>query len=156
MVYYKTMESLNKVLTVVLGLIVVVVLLAVITSRLKIGQSGIFSFKPVAKITPVPTGREGLISPTKAPRRGFFSFLNNPKPTKNPTSQLSPAPTKTNEKIVFFNKDTTPTSSPGSARPQASSQVVGVKSIPKTGPELFFPLAASSFVLGMYLKRKTK
>lgn len=147
------MESLNKVLTVVLGLIVVMILLAVLTSRLKINRSNLFSFNTATTITPVPTGRANIITPTKAPRKGFFSFLNRPTPTKNPEGVVSPTPTDTNDGVVFFNKGAALTVTPNKTQ-APKSQAGNVQRIPKTGPELFLPFTLAALSAGMYLRKQ--
>ena len=130
MVYYKPMDSLNKVLTVVLGLVVVMVLFAVITSKLRLNRSGPFSFNRVGQITPVPTGSV-TSSPTITPKKSLFSFFNKPQPTPTPVEQRK-NPTTLSSQV----------------------QTTKAQTIPKTGPELFFPLVASTLAMGIYLRKK--
>ena len=78
------MESFNKVLYFILGLVVVLVFVIVFTGRLNLGKT----FKPLATTTtPTPT-------PKGQPQKGFLSFLGQKQePTPTPTMAVQPTVT---------------------------------------------------------------
>src|SRR3990167_7175824 len=136
------MENFNKVLSFVLGLVVVIVFVIVLSGRINL-RSDIFT----GKKTPTPTAKLATPSPSPTPKEdknGFFSrlFSRKPKITPTPTIVTQPTPTA----IVI-----TETGSQHSQKGGAQ----GVKEIPATGaPSILLPLFGSSALLGIYLRKR--
>lgn len=155
------MGDFNKVVSFVLGLIVVVVFLAVVTGRLNLRQRILSAnSKKVVAVTPTPT-------PAKQPaKRGFFSFLIRPTKTPTPTQhKINPAsntqPTvitnyKTGQPVIITTP--TPTAVPVVfISPAQTKNNNEVASIPSTGaPTLFLPFALSSLTAGFFLRKVKK
>lgn len=122
------MDSFNKVISFVLGLVVILVFLAVITGRLNLKS------KP-----PSTTTSKSILTPTPVQKNngGFFGFFKSTtSPTPTPTQKPSSITTNTNENNVY-----SPTP----------------KSIPATGlPTLFIPLLLSGLVGGNFLRKSGK
>src|SRR3989344_2648264 len=78
------MESFNKVLYFILGLVVVLVFIIVFTGRLNLGKT----FRPLAGTTPTPT-------PKVTDQKGFLSFFGAGKATPTPTPKAGATPTPT-------------------------------------------------------------
>lgn len=139
------MESFNRVLYFILGLVVVLVFIIVFTGRLNLGKT----FRPLAgNTTPTPT-------PQVQERKGFFSFLGG-RPTATPTpaarATVTPAPGQAMSGT---------TGQPSQPTTQTTSQmstkggVTNVQTIPATGSPiqiLIFSIPALS--AGFYLRRK--
>lgn len=128
-------ESFNKILSFILGIIVVIILLAVISSRLRLGEK--ITFLPLGdknkKTTPAPT-----VKPK--PTITFFETIKKNTAPKTKGGITPPASTPTPTKKVVFTQPT-----------QTAS---GVKEIPNTGPEMALPLAGISLIFGIYLRTK--
>lgn len=87
------MDSFNKVLSFVLGLIVIVVIFAVISSKLKLGDRlGILTLR-----NPTPTV---TLSPTTVPTPTltFFDTVNN-EVSKGGVKQVTPMPVSSTSKV---------------------------------------------------------
>ncbi len=111
------MDNFNKVISFVLGLIVVVVFLAIVTRRIDLkNKISIFNFGAKLSVTPTPQtqGTKTEIVPTGQAGSNRY--------------QVTP---------------------PTAMKQQA-------KSIPSTGPELLFPLALSSLLGGLFLKKRVE
>lgn len=143
------MENFNKVLSFVLGLVVVVVFVIVLSGRLNI-RSDIFTVK---KISPTPTVKI-TVTPTPAPKeeKSFFSrlFSRKPKTTPSPTMGVTkPSPTP----IFITEKGTQPRYDGGQTTQKGGASKVS--EIPSTGPmSLLLPLFGSSALLGIYLRKR--
>lgn len=134
-------ESFNKVLSFILGIIVVIILIAVISSRLRLGEK--ITLLPLADKNKksAPTSS---IKPTIKPKSKITFFDTTKKNLANATKggikTTTPTPTTPVKKIVF----TTPTQTK-----------VDIKEIPNTGPEMLLPIAGLSLLTGLYLRRKS-
>ncbi|MFA6533300.1 MAG: hypothetical protein WCT22_04885 [Patescibacteria group bacterium] len=122
------MDSFNKVISFVLGLVVVLVFFAVVTGKINL--------KSKTSSTP---NLNTVISPTPVKKNtgGFFSFLKPVSPTPTPTSTQKPLSSVTinnNENNTY--KNTSP------------------KSIPSTGlPTVFIPILFSGLAGGNFLRK---
>ncbi len=126
------MDSFNKVISFVLGLVVVLVFLAVITGKLNLKSKS----APTSNITPTPTQKSN---------GGFFGFFN--KPTLTPTPTQKPYSIST----VNVNDDNVYNQYGPTLKPSYP------KSIPSTGlPTLFFPILFSGLVGGSFLRKTGK
>ena len=125
------MDSFNKVISFVLGLVVVFVFLAVITGKLNLkGKS-----TSTSAITPTPTQKSNS---------GLFGFFNKSTPTPTPTQKPSSVTINTNESTIYKQYN------------QTSSSTTP-KSIPATGlPTLFILLLLSGLVGGNFLRKTRK
>lgn len=110
------MDNVNKVISFILGLVVVVIFIAILSGRIKIGG------------TTIP-----------------FLSHSNPTPTPTPSIKITPTPKIT---VIY------PTAIVSNTNSNSDSYQGGVTSIPSTGPELLFPIAASLFAGGMFLRKK--
>jgi LPXTG-motif cell wall-anchored protein len=154
------MEGLNKIISLILGLVVVVILFAIITGRinlkgkniLKLGSQTVTT-TPAVSVTPKPTQTKN--------NGGFFGLFK--KPTQTPT--VTPVPTgkmvtinTTKESDGTYHSYVAPTQSKGvtiTFTPN-NSQMKNVSTIPSTGSEslLLLPFMGSSLLAGIYLKKK--
>lgn len=132
------MESFNKVLYFILGLVVVIVFVIVFTGRLNLGKT----FRPLATISPTPTPKE---------QKGIFSFFGSKNPTNTPTPTLKPQGTMQEDKTVSsYQTQQQPSGSTGRGGPLSN-----VQSIPATGaPTQILLLAISALAAGFSLRRK--
>jgi hypothetical protein len=123
------MEQFNKVISFVLGLVVVVIFLAVATGKINLkGKLPTFSGASSSKsITPTPTKKASSTM------------------TLNQTTQTSQG-TQTKGGIPVTNSTTY----------RSYNSVGSVSNIPSTGPELLLPLAVSTFLGGSFLRRSGK
>lgn len=130
------MESFNKVLYFILGLVVVLVFIIVFTGRLNLSKN----FKPLANTSPTPT-------PKVTTKKGFFSFFGiDSKTTPTPTPKSKPAATPTPVQTV-----------PGQTYPQPQPTAVAKQpqSIPATGsPVEILYLAIPTLSAGFYLRKR--
>lgn len=142
------MENFNKVLSFILGLVVVIVFVIVLSNRLNLSDKFLPLKNNKAKITATPT-------PTQK-QPGLFSRL-----FKRTTPTPTPTPSKKPTKITYNNYQTgqpvqatpIPTLLP---QPTTKGGVGTVKTIPSTGsPGILLPLFSSSALLGFYLRRRT-
>ena len=123
------MDSFNKVISFVLGLVVILVFLAVITGRLNLKS------KSTSTLTLTPTPVQ-----TQKNNKGFFGFFNKnivstPTPTQKPSSTVK-VETGVSENNIYS---------------------VTPKSIPATGlPTLFIPLLLSGLAGGSFLRKSGK
>lgn len=127
------MDSFNKVVSFVLGLVVVLVFLSVVTGKLNLkGKSASTSV-----ITPTPVQKSN---------DGLFGFFNKPTPTSTPIPTQKPLPISAinvGGNNVYNQYGPTSPSYP--------------KSIPSTGlPTLFIPTLLSGLVGGSFLRRSGK
>ena len=142
--------QINRLISLILGIIVVILLLTWIRSRLQPANKTTASVAVTVTPTAIPTGAQ----------KGwdFFSIFKKATPTPTPAttvteeepntvSYVSPTPTQ-NTPINYYKKQTvTPT----------PASVVGVKSIPQTGaPTLLLPLAFGAMFGGAALKKTKK
>jgi len=127
------MENFNKVLSFVLGLVVVVVFVIVLSGRLNL-RSDIFTGK---RLRLQPSKLQPHHRPRRKKKKVFSSrlFSRKPKATPTPTtSVLRPSPTP----IVITEK----------------GGVQGVSEIPAAGPPTaLLSLLGASTLLGFYLRR---
>ncbi len=121
------MEQFNKVISFVLGLVVVVIFLAVATGKINLkGKALPFSkgaTPTTSAITPTPSSKKTTLS------------LNQVQPVKKNETASSTTP-KGSYEYHSYGVTNTPSN------------------IPSTGPELLLPLAFTSFIAGKYLNRK--
>lgn len=129
------MDSFNKVISFVLGLVVVLVFLAVITGRLNLKSKTSSASKSVP--TPTSTQKKG---------EGLFGFFKSASPTPTPTPTQKPSSTLKIGTTVSGNNVYNQTSGP-----------TAPKSIPATGlPTLFIPMLLSGLVGGSFLRKSGK
>lgn len=122
------MDSFNKVLSFVLGLIVVIVFIVVLSNRLNLGNK----LLPFRQSSPTPTPKTVAKGTTPTPTVGFF------QPTTQPQAKGGQQAGQQ------------PTQQP------AQGQKGTVKSIPATGsPTEALLILNSALLLGFYLRRKT-
>ncbi len=140
------MDNINKIISFILGLIVVVVFIAIVTGRL--GGLG----------KKVQTLSKGNATPTVTPR-------TSPQPTKKvtPVAIKYLSPTKTAAKpVAGTSGSTTGTSGTKATQYNANgktTQIAGnnVSTIPNTGaPTLLLPLAFSMLAGGVFLRKSAK
>ena len=122
------MDSANKIISFVLGLVVVIVFFAVITGRIKLKTPNLLFLGKKTTLTPTPT---------VTPKPNIISSVTIPGNTTQKTGST------TNSNYQPYNK--TVVSNNGN-----------LKTIPSTGPGLLLPIAISSLIGGIYIKRKTK
>ena len=132
------MDSFNKVISFVLGLVVVLVFLAVITGKINLKK------KPASTLAVTPT-------PIEKKSEGFFGFF---KPA-SPTSTQTPNPTQKPSSTVKIEAGVN-----GSSDYKSYNQTSGSstpKSIPATGlPTLFIPALLSGVLAGSFLRKTDK
>jgi len=125
------MDSFNKVISFVLGLVVVLVFFAVVTGKINLKSKNNTTL--ASAITPTPTQDSG----------GFFSFLKRATPTPTPTTESSSIDIDTNTSKNNSYKQNNQVSSQSNA-----------KSIPSTGlPTIFIPLLFSGLAGGGFLSK---
>lgn len=144
------MENFNKVLSFVLGLVVVIVFVIVLSNRLNLSDKFLVFKNNKAKITVTPTPTPTQAQKEKQP--GFFSRLFR-KPTATPT------PSKKPSKITYNDYQTGKAITQATPTPQLQQTTKGgvkaVKTIPSTGsPGILLPLFSSSALLGFYLRKR--
>jgi len=129
------MDSFNKVISFVLGLVVVLVFFAVITGRINLKSKT----SSVSNSTLTPT-------PIQKNSSGFFGFLK-PNASPTPTSTQKPLPSvtiDTNRNNIYKQNNQVSKSSKAT-------------SIPSTGlPTLFIPTLFSGLIGGSLLRRSGK
>lgn len=123
------MEQFNKVISFVLGLVVVAIFLAVATGKINL-KGKLFPFSSGAS-----SSKSVTPSPTKAPTT--TSKLNQTSGTTQTTKGGIPVSTNTPNYHSY-------------------SSVGNVSNIPSTGPELLIPIAVSAFVGGSFLRKTGK
>lgn len=118
------MEQFNKVISFVLGLVVVIIFLAVVTGKINL-KNGVWPFTrakttpTAAKLTPTPLAKNALtLTPTQRNQAGI----------------TAPTPGSANYRSYSYSGSTPST-------------------IPSTGPELLLPLAVSTLAGGSLLKK---
>ncbi|MEK7096921.1 MAG: hypothetical protein AAB859_01235 [Patescibacteria group bacterium] len=130
------MDSFNKIISFVLGLVVVLVFFAVVTGKINLKSKTTSTSISKSVLTPTPTQKNS---------GGFFGLFKSasPTPTLIPTSTPSSITVNTN------------TSGNNIYKQNASSS--NAKSIPSTGiPTLFIPILFSSLVGGNFLRKAGK
>lgn len=144
------MESFNKVLYFILGLVVVIVFVIVFTGRLNLGKT----FRPLATISPTPTPKD---------QKGILSFFGSKNPTNTPTPTSSSAkPTDSAGKATkgqAMQEDKTVSSYQAQQQPSGSTAKGGalsnVQSIPATGaPTQILLLAIPALAAGFSLRKR--
>jgi len=124
------MDSFNKVISFVLGLVVVLVFFAVVTGKINLKS------KTSTASVPTPT-------PITKNNGGFFSFLKRATPTPTPTIK-SPS----------INIDTNTSKNNSYKQSNQVYSQSNAKSIPSTGlPTLFIPLLFSGLAGGGFLSK---
>lgn len=131
------MDSLNKVISFALGLVVVLVFFAVVTGRINLKGNITPTTASKSTISPTPTQKSG----------GFFGFFKSrATPTPTPTQKPSSITINTNTGESNLYKQ--------------NNQVVNsstAKSIPATGlSNLFIPLLLSGLAGGSFLRKAGK
>ena len=129
------MDSFNKVISFVLGLVVVLVFFAVITGKINLKSKTSSASKSI--LTPTPIQKNNT---------GFFGFFKSTSPTPTPTQKPSSITknTNTSENNVYKQYNQTPS-------------LATPKSIPATGlPTLFIPLLFSGLFGGNFLRKSGK
>ena len=123
------MDSFNKVISFVLGLVVVLVFFAVVTGKINLKSK-----------TSSTANTNTVISPTPVKKNtgGFFSFLKKVSPTPTPTQKPLWSITISNAENNTY-KNTSP------------------KSIPSAGlPTIFIPILFSGLAGGSFLRKVGK
>ncbi len=135
------MDSFNKIISFILGLIVVVVLLVILTGRFNLREK----FLPLKDTTNV-TSKSGKTTPTPTPKGG--TAVAEVIPT---IVQVTPGQTGTYE----YHSYSTPVSQLNATGSATTKGGVPLAAIPKTGAETaLIPFALSSLAAGIYLRRK--
>lgn len=131
------MDSFNKVISFVLGLVVVLVFFAVVTGKINLkSKTGSVSN---ATLTPTPIQKNST---------GFFGFFKSTSPTPTPTTTQKPSP-------ITINTNTNGNNTYKQYNQTSSSTTP--KSIPATGlPALFIPILFSGLVGGSLLRKSGK
>lgn len=134
------MDSFNKVISFILGLVVVIVFFLVLSGKINL-KSKLASNGASATPTPISTV-------SKSTDNGFFNlgaFLNQPTVTPTPTSTQNPT---TISSITVSGNNT---------YNQVSPSVKTGKTIPSTGlPTLFIPALFSGLMGGSFLRKTGK
>lgn len=120
------MDSFNKVISFVLGLVVVLVFFAVVTGKINLKSKTSTTANSKTAISPTPV---------KTNTGGFFSFLKKASPTPTPTQKpISSVIISNSENNTY--KNTSP------------------KSIPSAGlPTVFIPILFSGLAGGSFLRK---
>lgn len=127
-------DSFNKILSFILGIIVVIILISIISRRMNLGSK--ITFLPLAD-KPTPTSIAPKPTQKPKPTITFFQTVSRtPNTTKGGFSQATPVPIKT----VKFTQPT---------------QTVAIKEIPNTGPEFLLPLTGLSLLVGVFLRKRS-
>ena len=123
------MDSFNKVISFILGLVVVLVFFAVVTGKINLKSKT----SSALNITPTPIQKNS---------GGFFGFFKSATPlTPTPTQKQSSVAISTNENNVYKQNDQVAKSS-------------NAKSIPSTGlPTLLIPILLSGLIGGGFLRK---
>lgn len=88
------MDSFNKVISFILGLVVVVVFVAVLMGRIKLGGKGFSLLKPSPSVTPTPVKVQSLtINPTGTVNKTGTATNSNYKAYTNTNGKASSAKT---------------------------------------------------------------
>ncbi len=130
------MDSFNKVISFILGLVVVLVFLAVITGKLNLKNKPSLTTASGSILTPTPVQKNN---------GGFFGFFKpSPSPTPTPAQKPFSVMINTKENNIY----------------KQNNQVIqypNAKSIPSTGlPTLFIPILLSGLVGGNLLRKSGK
>ncbi len=142
------MESFNRVLYFILGLVVVLVFIIVFTGRLNLGKT----FRPLAgnSTTPTPTPVQKVEE-----KKGFFSFLNKPSATPTP-AKAKVTPTPGQAMSGTGTKGGVTTSQTSQTQTTTKGGVTNVQSIPATGsPVEILYLAIPTLSAGFYLRKRS-
>lgn len=132
------MDSFNRVVSFILGLVVVLVFFAVITGKINL-KSKTASTSATA-ITPTPTS-------TQKNNGGLFGFFSRATPTPTVTPAQNPTPTA----VVTLNTNNLYNQG------VSATGVPSPKTIPSTGlPTLFIPALISGLVGGGFLRKSGK
>ncbi|MEO6508572.1 MAG: hypothetical protein ABIO02_01335 [Patescibacteria group bacterium] len=135
------MENINKIISFILGLIVVVVFIAIVSGKFKIGSG----LKKIAKIKVSPAVTK---KPTPIPTEAVTVSYNNSKqaPKVVVAPKTTPKP-NTNTPVNQYQTTNSPAQISGN----------NISSIPNTGaPTLLIPSALSMLAAGTFLKRSTR
>jgi len=129
------MDSFNKVISFVLGLIVVLVFFAVVTGKINLKSKTSTTSTSKSTITPTPIQKSS---------GGFFGFFKSASPTPTPTQKPSSITINTSENNVYKQNNQVASTS-------------NAKSIPSTGlPTIFIPLLFSGLAGGSFLRKAGK
>ncbi|MFA6017018.1 MAG: hypothetical protein WC744_02945 [Patescibacteria group bacterium] len=132
------MDSFNKVISFVLGLVVVLVFFAVITGKINLKNK-----------TNTTSTSKSTLSPTPTPKSsgGFFGFF---KPT-------TPTPTPTLKPISSITTNTGADTNNVYKQNSQTVQYSSAKSIPSAGlPTIFLPILFSGLAGGSFLRKAGK
>ncbi len=132
------MDSFNKVISFVLGLVVVLVFLAVITGKINLKSKTGSASNPTLTPTPIQKNNGGFF--------GFFKSATSPTPTSTPapTQKPSSITVNTNKNNVYKQN-------------KQAIQYSNAKSIPATGlPTLLIPILVSGLIGGNFLRKAGK
>lgn len=149
------MGDFNKVLSFILGLIVVVVFFVVLSGRLNLSTKLLPGSQ--TKITPTVTP-----TPKVAKKPGFFERLfakKNPTPTPTPTEKTTTKITynnyQTGQPIVTSGQTKGGTTGQTATAPTQTKGGQKTAEIPQTGPETaLLPVFISTLLAGLYLRKK--
>lgn len=142
------MEGMNKIISLFLGLIVVMVLFAIITGRFTPFKSKTLSSTAKVSVTPTPTtaGQKKFL--------GLFT-IGSAKPTLTPTPTIKTVVVNTTT-TGSYTTDSTNVNNTYNTTP-IITQAGTIKTIPATGsPTELLPLFGSALIAGVYLRRKSK
>jgi len=129
------MDSFNKVISFVLGLVVVLVFFAVVTGKINLKGKTTSTSASKSTITPTPAQKNS---------GGFFGLFKPTTPTPTPTQKPSSITINTNENNIYKQNNQT-------------AQYPSAKSIPATGlPTLFIPILFSGLAGGSLLRKAGK
>lgn len=139
------MDQFNKAISFILGLVVVAVFIAIASGRINL--SGKLPFSSKSTITPTPTP---VVQVKQKQTSLFGNLFNFNKQKVTPTPTVTPKKAVPTTTIIGNNKGDVN----NSTEYHKYSNIENVSSIPDTGPALLFPLAFSSLLGGIYLKKK--
>lgn len=146
------MDNINKIISFILGLIVVIVFIAIVTGKFKIG-SGIKNISK-AKVTPTVT-----TSPNSLPTKAVTITYNTNPQTTTPISAKVIVPTYTSKTPTTLNSTNQYRTVQTTGVIASNTQIAApgtLSTIPNTGaPTLLIPTALSMLGSGVFLKRKS-
>ncbi|HLL61125.1 MAG TPA: LPXTG cell wall anchor domain-containing protein [Candidatus Nitrosocosmicus sp.] len=153
------MEGLNKIISLFLGLVVVIILFSIITGRFApFKEKTLFSKKVGTTTTPTPSP-----TPKKENKKFLGIFGGDKKPTATPTPTSKPKTTvidTTKEVGSTYNPNikggvvTTNTPTPIS-KMGTTTNTGSVKTIPATGsPTALLPFLGTALLAGIYLRKR--
>jgi len=143
------MEQVNKLLSFILGIVVVAVFIVIASG--KINLKGISFFpKTTTNITPTPS----IYTTPKPTSKPWFSFLNKPTTTPTPKPTRKPIPT---QKTIGNNNSSSQQQNKLDPNYHSYSITQVPVVIPNTGlPLVIFPLFGTSLLTGIFIKKAGK